>query len=100
KRVGASHIEIHTGHYAAARDASSQAAELAKVQQAAAQAQQLGLIVNAGHGLNYQNVDAIAAIPGINELNIGHAIIAHALFVGLETAVQQMQQLMQAAASR
>ncbi len=99
-KLGASCIEIHTGHYASATTAAGQAAELEKVQQAAAYARQLGLVVNAGHGLNYQNVDAIAAIEGINELNIGHAIIAHALFVGLEQAVVQMKQLMQAAASR
>lgn len=100
KRTGASYIEIHTGHYASAQTAAQQKLELEKVQQAAAHAQQLGLIVNAGHGLNYQNVDAIAAIPGINELNIGHAIIAHAVFVGLDQAVAQMKQLMLAAAAK
>ena len=98
--VGATCIEIHTGHYVAAPDATRQADELRKVQQAAAMAQQLGLTVNAGHGLNYQNVEAIAAIAGINELNIGHSIVAHALFVGLGQAVAEMKQLMLAAAAR
>lgn len=97
KRAGATVIELHTGHYAAARSASQQLAELEKIRKAAAFAQKQGLVVNAGHGLNYQNVEAIAAIPGINELNIGHAIIAHALFVGLENAVAEMKALMLAA---
>lgn len=94
KRVGATTIELHTGHYAAAENAQQQAIELEKIRKAAALAHKTGLIVNAGHGLNYQNVEAIAAIPGINELNIGHAIIAHALFVGLENAVAEMKALM------
>ena len=90
KRVGATAIELHTGHYATAKNAQVQLQELAKIQKAAAFAQKQGLVVNAGHGLNYQNVEAIAAIPGINELNIGHSIISHALFVGLENAVAEM----------
>ncbi|MBS7325815.1 MAG: pyridoxine 5'-phosphate synthase [Thiopseudomonas sp.] len=98
KRVGATTIELHTGHYAAAENAQQQAIELEKIRKAAALAHKTGLIVNAGHGLNYQNVEAIAAIPGINELNIGHAIIAHALFVGLENAVAEMKALMLGAA--
>ncbi len=98
KRVGATTIELHTGHYSAAETAQQQAVELEKIRKAAAFAQKQGLTVNAGHGLNYQNVEAIAAIPGINELNIGHAIIAHALFVGLENAVAEMKALMLGAA--
>lgn len=94
KRVGATTIELHTGHYAKAATAQEQLQELEKIRKAAAFAQKQGLVVNAGHGLNYQNVEAIAAIPGINELNIGHAIIAHALFVGLENAVAEMKALM------
>lgn len=98
KRTGATVIELHTGHYATAKNAREQQQELEKISKAAAFAQQQGLVVNAGHGLNYQNVEAIAAIPGINELNIGHAIIAHALFVGLENAVAEMKALMLGAA--
>lgn len=98
KRVGATTIELHTGHYAAAATAQQQLLELEKIRKAAAFAQKQGLTVNAGHGLNYQNVEAIAAIPGINELNIGHAIVAHALFVGLENAVAEMKALMLGAA--
>lgn len=98
KRTGATVIELHTGHYAAASDAAEQQQELEKVRMAAAFAQKQGLVVNAGHGLNYHNVEAIAAIPGINELNIGHAIVSHALFVGLENAVAEMKALMLGAA--
>lgn len=98
KRTGATTIELHTGHYSAAQTAQQQTVELEKVRKAAAFAQKQGLVVNAGHGLNYQNVEAIAAIPGINELNIGHAIIVHALFVGLENAVAEMKALMLGAA--
>lgn len=98
KRTGATVIELHTGHYAAASDAAEQQQELEKIRAAAAFAQKQGLVVNAGHGLNYHNVEAIAAIPGINELNIGHAIVSHALFVGLENAVAEMKALMLGAA--
>lgn len=98
KRTGATAIELHTGHYAKADSVAQQQQELEKISKAAAFAQKQGLVVNAGHGLNYQNVEAIAAIPGINELNIGHAIIAHALFVGLENAVAEMKALMLGAA--
>lgn len=99
KRTGATAIELHTGHYAAAETAEQQQVELEKIRKAAAFAQKQGLVVNAGHGLNYHNVEAIAAIPGINELNIGHAIVAHALFVGLENAVAEMKALMLGAAA-
>lgn len=98
KRVGATVIELHTGPYAAAETVEQQQIELEKVRKAAVFAQKQGLVVNAGHGLNYHNVEAIAAIPGLNELNIGHAIIAHALFVGLENAVAEMKALMLGAA--
>lgn len=100
KRVGATVIELHTGHYAVAPGAQEEAIELDKIRRAAAFAQSIGLTVNAGHGLNYQNVEAIASIPGINELNIGHAIIAHALFVGLGQAIAEMKTLMLSAAAR
>ncbi len=94
KAVGAPVIEIHTGHFAGAEGAEQQQRELAKVVQATQLGLELGLQVNAGHGLNYQNVQAIAAIPGISELNIGHAIIARAVSSGLEEAVREMKRLM------
>jgi len=99
-RTGALVIELHTGRYADAMSSEEQADELQRIQEAAAYAQQQGLIVNAGHGLNYHNVEAIAAIPGMNELNIGHAIIARAVFVGIKEAVQEMRVLLEKAAAR
>lgn len=93
-RCKAPTIEIHTGAYADATSPHEQEAELRRIIEAAKFAQQAGLIVNAGHGLNYQNVQAIARIPQINELNIGHGIIARALFMGLEGAVREMKRLM------
>jgi pyridoxine 5-phosphate synthase len=92
--IGVPAIEIHTGCYADARNAAEQARELQRVKQAVEYAASLHLIVNAGHGLNYQNVKPIAAIKELHELNIGHAIIARALFCGLGNAVQHMRQLM------
>ncbi len=92
-RCGAPVIEIHTGHYADSKCPEVQLKELKKIIQGVAYALDKGLIVNAGHGLHYHNTEAIAAIPGINELNIGHSIIAHAAFVGLKTAVKEMREL-------
>lgn len=91
-KAGAPVIELHTGGYA---EASGEAAwrEYVRLRRAADHAQELGLTVNAGHGLHYHNVEAIAALPGVNELNIGHAIIARALFVGLKEAVAEMKRL-------
>lgn len=97
--AGAPAIELHTGAYADAEDPELQAAELQRIQQAVAYALQKGLIVNAGHGLHYHNVQAIAAIPGINELNIGHAIIARAVFTGLTEAVREMKAILLEAAT-
>ncbi|MDQ3187259.1 MAG: pyridoxine 5'-phosphate synthase [Pseudomonadota bacterium] len=91
---GAPAIEIHTGHYADALTASEQQDELERIRAAVAEGIGLGLKVNAGHGLHYRNVQPIAAISGISELNIGHAIVAHALFVGFEAAVREMKKLM------
>ena len=85
-RVGAPAIELHTGRYADAEDPEEQARELQRVREGVALGRSLGLIVNAGHGLHYHNVEPVAAIDGINELNIGHAIVAHALFVGFAPA--------------
>lgn len=87
-------IELHTGTYADASTASARDAELARLDAAATLADSLGLQVNAGHGLHYSNVQAIARIAPLVELNIGHAIVAHALFVGFERAVREMKQLM------
>ncbi len=95
--LGAPVIELHTGCYADAASDSEQHNELARIQHAADYAAQLGLIVNAGHGLHYHNVQSIARISVIHELNIGHAIISRALFCGLAEAVKQMRQLMQEA---
>jgi len=95
--VGAPVIEIHTGHYADATGREERERELHRIVQAVDRGLALGLHVNAGHGLNYQNVQAIAAIPGIRELNIGHAIIARALFTGMEEAVREMKHLMREA---
>lgn len=94
--AGAPVVEIHTGAYADADDVE-QAAELKRVQEAARYGHGLGLIINAGHGLNYHNVGPIAAIPEIVELNIGHAIISRAVFDGLAMAVSEMKRLMVAA---
>lgn len=93
-RAGAPTIEIHTGAYADAKSKAESDKELHRIIKAVQFAHQAGLIVNAGHGLNYQNVQAIARIPEINELNIGHGIVARALFMGLESAVREMKCLM------
>ncbi|MCB5194887.1 pyridoxine 5'-phosphate synthase [Deefgea salmonis] len=95
--LGAPVVEIHTGRYADARNRVEQQRELVRVKEAAAYAASLGLVVNAGHGLHYHNVQAIAAIAEIEELNIGHALISHSIFVGLKTAIVEMKALMQAA---
>lgn len=98
-RCGAPVIELHTGAYADAESAAEQKHELERIREAAAYAYEKGLIVNAGHGLNYHNVEQIAEIPQLNELNIGHGIIARAVFVGLKEAVSEMKlQMMQAQA--
>ena len=93
KKSGAPFIELHTGTYANAFGAE-QKKELETLREMAFYADSIGLKVNAGHGLNYNNVHDIAAIECIYELNIGHSIIAQAVFVGLEKAVVQMKQLM------
>ncbi|WP_028294767.1 pyridoxine 5'-phosphate synthase [Oceanobacter kriegii] len=94
-RSGAPVIELHTGRYADAESREEADAELERIRAAAAYAADKGLIVNAGHGLNYHNVEPIAAIPQMNELNIGHAIVAHAVFVGFERAVAEMRTLLE-----
>jgi pyridoxine 5-phosphate synthase len=91
--AGAPVVELHTGAYAEA-SADAEADELSRIAAAAKYGESLGLIVNAGHGLHYRNVTAIAAIPEIVELNIGHSIIARAVFDGLVAAVSEMKRLM------
>lgn len=90
---GAEAIELHTGVYSRVTNRTKQAEELAILRRAAAQVQSLGLALHAGHGLNYRNVQPVAAIPGMRELNIGHSIVARALMVGFEKAVREMKEL-------
>lgn len=92
--TGATVIELHTGCYADAMTAATRQRELERVVESAQFAAKLQLIVNAGHGLHYQNVKPIASIRELNELNIGHAIVSRALFTGFHEAVRSMRQLM------
>ncbi|MFQ5609458.1 MAG: pyridoxine 5'-phosphate synthase [Woeseiaceae bacterium] len=91
--VGAPVVELHTGTYADSRG-DAQAAELQRISGAARYGEELGLVINAGHGLHYENVQDIAVIEQIVELNIGHAIIARAVFDGMSVAVAEMKRLM------
>ncbi|HEU4350441.1 MAG TPA: pyridoxine 5'-phosphate synthase [Burkholderiales bacterium] len=107
RRVGASVCEIHTGPYAHAfhsrgRDAESPAvlAELKKIHAAGEAIRSLGMRFNAGHALNYFNVQPVASLPGVRELHIGHAIVSRAVFVGMREAVREMKTLMVHAAAR
>ena len=90
-------VELHTGRYCEARDAKERAQELSRIVDAAKTAAKLGMRVAAGHGLNYENVGPVAAISEVEELNIGHAIVARAVLVGFERAVREMLELMQKA---
>lgn len=94
---GAPTIEIHTGAYANAENEAAQQAELTRIVQGVEYAASRGLVINAGHGLNLDNVGAIAAIQHIHELNIGHALIGDAVFLGLEQAVKRMKAAIDAA---
>lgn len=94
KRAGAPVIELHTGKYADADSVPARLHELERIRAAAEHAHGLGLHVNAGHGLHYHNVQDIVAIPHIVELNIGHAVIAESLFIGLDAAVRKMKALL------
>lgn len=96
-RLGAPVVELHTGPYAHAHDDGDAAAELARLAAAAAHCAELGLECHAGHGLNYANVAPVAALPQLAELNIGHFLVGEAVFVGLEAAIRQMRQHMDAA---
>ncbi len=95
--VGAAVVELHTGHYAELETEALQKIELERLRTAADYGTSLGLRVNAGHGLNYHNTRPIAALSNIRELNIGHAIVAQALFVGWESAVREMKTLITSA---
>jgi len=94
-RTGAEAIEFHTGEYANAPEGVERDRQLARIVDGAKQAQQLGLTVHAGHGLNYTNVRPVAAVGGMVELNIGHSIISRAVFVGLREAVREMVRLIE-----
>ena len=96
-KAGAPVVEIHTGCYADAKNPAQQAEEFERIRLAAHYAYSAGLQVNAGHGLNYYNVEAICAIPELVELNIGHSIIAQALFSGLDKAVRDLKLIMRQA---
>lgn len=97
RATGAPVIELHTGTYANAREGVAREAELQRLRDMAWAAHAAGIQVNAGHGLDYGNVTAVAAMPELVELNIGHSIVARALFVGLEQATREMKALMGAA---
>lgn len=98
-RTGAHAVELHTGAYASAAGAAREA-ELARLRRGAALLGELGLECHAGHGLNYDNVPAVAAIPQVVELNIGHFLVGEAVFVGLEQSVRHMRRLIDAARDR
>ena len=92
KQLGADAVELHTGQYALARKAEQQE-QLVALVQAGKLICDLGMALHAGHGLNYHNVGPVARIPHMHELNIGHAIVSRAVFVGLERAVREMKDL-------
>ena len=93
--IGADIIELHTGSYADAKDESTRNAHLQALMKGGALAHELGMQVTAGHGLGYNNIKSIKEIPGLVEVSIGHALISHALFVGIEQAVKEMKILLQ-----
>jgi len=97
RAAGAPVVELHTGAFADAETELHAMEELGRIKKAVAHGVAQGIHVNAGHGLHYHNVQQIAVLPGVEELNIGHAIVAHALFVGWENAVREMKSLMLAA---
>lgn len=94
--LGADRIELHTGHYSAALEEKAAQQQLKRIKESAQYARDKGLVVAAGHGLNYDNLEALLReIPEIEEYNIGHSIVSRAVFVGLETAVKEMMELIQ-----
>ena len=94
RRTGAPVVELHTGKYADSNNVPQQQHELTRIRIAVEHAHAQGLQVNAGHGLNYHNVQPVVAIPNLVELNIGHAIISESLFIGLEAAIKKMKALL------
>ena len=98
-KLGASHVELHTGRYSEATTQAEQEREFVNLCRASEVAQELGLLVKAGHGLNYRNCARVAAIPGMTDLSIGHAIIGRAVLVGLEQAVREMLVVLREASS-
>jgi pyridoxine 5-phosphate synthase len=96
-RAGATHVELHTGRYCDAPTGAAKERELLALRNAAEQAHKLGLEVNAGHGLTAKNVGPVAALPHILDLNIGHAIVARAIFVGLEEALREVSEAIESA---
>lgn len=93
KKTGAQIVELHTGMYADAEEEEKRLSELTRLENAARFAKDLGFIVHAGHGLNYENIGPVAAIPEIEEFSIGHSIVSRAIFVGLKEAVKEMKEL-------
>jgi pyridoxine 5-phosphate synthase len=100
KELGVDAIELHTGEYANAMTQQVMEEQLQRLRRAAVLGREIGLAVHAGHGLTYENVTPVAAIPEIEELNIGHSVVSRAVFVGMERAVREMLHLVQAARSR
>ncbi|MBF0284060.1 MAG: pyridoxine 5'-phosphate synthase [Magnetococcales bacterium] len=98
-RIGTPVVELHTGRYAEASHPGDRQREWETLREAATIARSLGLTVNAGHGLNYHNVQPVAGLPEVEELNIGHAIVARAVMTGMENAVREMKRLMREAVS-
>lgn len=96
-RIGADYVELHTGSYAEAKQGVDEAIELEKLERGAQAAAKLGLGVSAGHGLTYHNVQAIAAISEVEELNIGHSLVSRAIMVGMERATSDMVELIRSA---
>ena len=94
-RVGADAIEIHTGSYCEAHTDAARREQLQRIEMAISAARKLGLRVNAGHGLDYRNIGPVQALPGIEEFNIGHSIVARAALVGMDQAVREMLALLQ-----
>lgn len=95
KELGADFVELNTAAYSEAKEHVSQGKELASLRDAALQAHELGIGVHAGHGLTYLNVEAVASLPHLQELNIGHSIVSHSVFVGFERAVREMSDIIE-----
>ena len=98
--LAAEAVELHTGEYANGTTSHDKADELARLATASEHAHEAGLAVHAGHGLTYENVVPVAALPRIEELNIGHSVVSRAIFVGIERAVRDMREIVDSAPSR